>query len=235
MIMTPGLRKFALTAHVTSSAGWLGAVTAFLALAVAGLTSQDAQLVRAAYLAMELTGWFVIVPFGIATLVTGLVQAVGTPWGLFRHYHPRIESTIPWSDLGSVGPLLPTAFVIQPKELDDRGDVLGPAKSDADPPALGQHMMHRGPAGPDELFPHLDWEREIRKPIPVKMAQLPAADTEFDSAESVGHHHHTWPTRHRLLDQLAEGFSHHTQYDAASICQVARRFKRGARRRTTQR
>ena len=39
--------------HVTSSVGWLGAV--------AGLTSQDVQIVRAAYLAMELIGWFVIV------------------------------------------------------------------------------------------------------------------------------------------------------------------------------
>jgi hypothetical protein len=29
MTMTPGLRKFALTAHVTSSVGWLGAVAAF--------------------------------------------------------------------------------------------------------------------------------------------------------------------------------------------------------------
>ena len=86
MIMTPGLRKFALTAHITSSVGWFGAVTAFLALAIAGLTSQDVQLVRAAYLAMELIGWFVIVPFGIATLLTGLVQALGTTWGLFRHY-----------------------------------------------------------------------------------------------------------------------------------------------------
>jgi hypothetical protein len=38
MAMTPRLRKFALTAHVTSSVGWLGAVAAFLALAVAGLT-----------------------------------------------------------------------------------------------------------------------------------------------------------------------------------------------------
>ena len=62
MIMSPGLRKFALTAHVTSSIGWFGAVAAFLALAIAGLTSQDAQIVRAAYLAMELTTWFVIVP-----------------------------------------------------------------------------------------------------------------------------------------------------------------------------
>src|SRR5206468_10428515 len=86
MIMRPRVRKFALTAHVTSSVGWLGAVAGFLALAVAGLTSQDAQLVRAAYLAMELTAWFVIVPLSLASLVTGLVQSLGTSWGLFRHY-----------------------------------------------------------------------------------------------------------------------------------------------------
>jgi hypothetical protein len=86
MTMTPGLRKLALTAHVTSSVGWLGAVAGFLALAVAGLTSQDAQTVRAAYLTMELTGWFVLVPLALASLLTGLVQALGTTWGLFRHY-----------------------------------------------------------------------------------------------------------------------------------------------------
>jgi hypothetical protein len=43
MAMTPRLRKFALTAHVTSSVGWLGAVAAFLALAVAGLTGQNSS------------------------------------------------------------------------------------------------------------------------------------------------------------------------------------------------
>ncbi len=86
MTMTPRLRKFALTAHVTSSVGWVGAVAGFLALTIAGLTSQDAQMVRAAYLAMELTAWFVIVPFAFASLLTGLVQSLGTTWGLFRHY-----------------------------------------------------------------------------------------------------------------------------------------------------
>lgn len=86
MTMTPGLRKFALTAHVTFSVGWLGAVAGFLALAVAGLTSQDAQLVSSAYLAMELTAAYVIVPFCFASLLTGLIQSLGTPWGLFRHY-----------------------------------------------------------------------------------------------------------------------------------------------------
>ena len=86
MTMTLGLRKSALTAHVTSSIGWLGAVGGFLALAVAGLTSQDAQMVRAACLAMELIGWFVIVPSSLASLPAGLVMSLGTEWGLFRHY-----------------------------------------------------------------------------------------------------------------------------------------------------
>jgi hypothetical protein len=86
MAMTPRLRKLALTAHVTSSVGWLGAVAAFLALAVAGLASQDPQTVRAAYLTMDLTGWFVLVPLAVASLLTGLVQSLGTTWGLFRHY-----------------------------------------------------------------------------------------------------------------------------------------------------
>jgi hypothetical protein len=84
--MTPRLRKFALTAHITFSVGWLGAVVAYLALAIAGLISHDVPMVRAAYLSMELIGWFVIVPFSFAALLTGLVQSLGTQWGLFRHY-----------------------------------------------------------------------------------------------------------------------------------------------------
>src|SRR6266536_3293431 len=84
--MTPGLRKLALTVHLTSSLGWIGAVVAYLALGVAAVTSQDAQTVRAAWIAMELTGWFVIVPLALAALLTGLVMSLGTPRGLFRHY-----------------------------------------------------------------------------------------------------------------------------------------------------
>ena len=86
MTMTIGVRKFALTAHVTSSVGLLGSIAAFLALDVAGLSSQDAQTVRAAYSAMELIARFVILPLAFASLLTGLIQSLGTPWGLFRHY-----------------------------------------------------------------------------------------------------------------------------------------------------
>jgi hypothetical protein len=86
MTMTPSVRKLALTAHVTSSVGWLGAVAAFVALAIVGLTSQDAATVRGAYLVMEPAAWFVLVPLAVASLLTGLVQSLGTAWGLFRHY-----------------------------------------------------------------------------------------------------------------------------------------------------
>jgi hypothetical protein len=84
--MTPRLRKFALSAHLTFSVGWIGAVLAYLALGVGAVTSQDVQTVRAAWTAMDLTGWYVIVPLALASLLTGLVMALGTKWGLFRHY-----------------------------------------------------------------------------------------------------------------------------------------------------
>src|SRR5215218_10297106 len=86
MAMTPRLRKLALTVHVTSSVGWFGAVVAFLALAVVDLTSQDAQTARGAYLVMEPAAWLGLVPLALASLITGIIQSLGTTWGLFRHY-----------------------------------------------------------------------------------------------------------------------------------------------------
>jgi hypothetical protein len=86
MTLTPRLRKAAFLAHVTFSVGWLGAVVAYLALAVGGLRTQDALVARSSYLSMELVGWSVIIPFSIAALASGLVQSLGTEWGVFRHY-----------------------------------------------------------------------------------------------------------------------------------------------------
>ena len=85
-MMTPGLRKLLLTAHIIVSVGWLGAVAAFLALAIAGLNSMDGPTMRTAYSAMELTARFVIVPLALASLLTGLIESLATPWGLFRQY-----------------------------------------------------------------------------------------------------------------------------------------------------
>jgi hypothetical protein len=85
-MMGPSLRKFVLTGHVTASVGWLGAVAAFLVLSIVGIASRDGELVRSMYLAMNLVGAFLIVPLSFLTLATGLIQSLGTSWGLFRHY-----------------------------------------------------------------------------------------------------------------------------------------------------
>jgi hypothetical protein len=86
MTMPPPLRKLTLATHLTLSVGWIGAVAAYLALDVATATSQDPQRLRAAYLGMDLIVRDVIVPLALGSLLTGLVLAIGTRWGLFRHY-----------------------------------------------------------------------------------------------------------------------------------------------------
>jgi hypothetical protein len=66
--------------------GWLGAVLGFLALAVAAITGSEVELVRAAYLGMEWTLSYAIVPLGVASLVVGVIQALISPWGLLRYW-----------------------------------------------------------------------------------------------------------------------------------------------------
>jgi hypothetical protein len=79
-------RKLLLVLHVTSSVGFMGAVASFLALAITGAATDDALLATGAYLAMRVVTWDVIVPLAFTALVTGIVQSIGTPWGLFRYY-----------------------------------------------------------------------------------------------------------------------------------------------------
>jgi hypothetical protein len=86
MSMPPALRRAMLAAHIICSVGWLGAAAAYLALGVAAQVSMEPQVMRAAWIAMELSGWFVIVPLACLAYLTGLVLSLGTPWGLFKHY-----------------------------------------------------------------------------------------------------------------------------------------------------
>jgi hypothetical protein len=86
MNMTPRFQKVALLAHIGFSVGWFGAIVPYLALAIAALTRADEQAARGAYLSMELIGWFVIIPFSVGALLSGLIQSLGTRWGLFRHW-----------------------------------------------------------------------------------------------------------------------------------------------------
>ncbi|HYE89334.1 MAG TPA: hypothetical protein VEA16_23450 [Vicinamibacterales bacterium] len=79
-------RRLALTTHIAASVGWLGAIVAFLGIAIAALLARDEPRIRALGESMQIVGWSVIVPFSIASLLSGLLQSWLTPWGFFRHY-----------------------------------------------------------------------------------------------------------------------------------------------------
>jgi uncharacterized membrane protein len=138
MAVTPGVRRLALTIHVVSSVGWLGAVAGFLALAVVGLTSQDAETVRGTYLVMEPTAWFVLVPLAFASLVTGLVQALGTAWGLFRHYWVVFKLLI--------NVVATTVLLIYMETFSAMADVAADPSADLDAVRNASPLLHAGAA-----------------------------------------------------------------------------------------
>jgi hypothetical protein len=134
MMLPAAWRRLTLAVHIICSVGWIGAAAAYLALGVAAQLSQRGQLVRAAWLAMELTGWYVIVPLGCLALATGVVIALGTPWGLVRYYWVLIAFGL--TSFALVILLLPmpsvTATAEHAAQIDDGaaaqlgGDVLHP-------------------------------------------------------------------------------------------------------------
>jgi hypothetical protein len=135
MIMPPSLRKFALAAHITLAVGWVGAAAGYIALDVAAATSQEAQTLRAAYLAMELIAWYVIVPLALASLLTGLVMSLGTKWGLFRHY---------WVLISLLLTVIATVVLLQETQtISYFADIAAdPTTSSDDLRALGSTLVH---------------------------------------------------------------------------------------------
>lgn len=101
MTFSAPARKLALTVHVSTSLGWLGAVAAFLALAINGIVDQGPTAALAAYPAMGLVYFWVVIPFGLASLASGFVSSLGTEWGLLRHYWVAMKllMTIPLTAL----------------------------------------------------------------------------------------------------------------------------------------
>ncbi len=133
MTMAPRRRKFVFTVHVVSAVSWIGAVVAYLALVVAALTSQDTQTVRAAFLAMELI-YFVLIPLAFVSLLTGLVQSLGTTWGLFRHY---------WVIFKFVLTVVATfVLLLNMQTVSSLADTA--ARESADLPGAGGQLLHAG-------------------------------------------------------------------------------------------
>ena len=135
MTMKPGLRRFVLTVHVAVSVGWIGAVVAYLSLDVAVATRQDAQTLRAAYLAMALIAWRALVPLAFASLLTGLIMSLGTKWGFFRHY---------WVVISLVLTIFATVVLLAETRVIDHLAAMAanPTSSDESLRALGNTLPH---------------------------------------------------------------------------------------------
>jgi hypothetical protein len=131
--MTPLLRKVVLTAHVTTSVGWLGAVAAYLALDVTTRTSQDIDTVRGAYVGMALAVRYAIVPLALASVLIGIVNALGTHWGLFRHYWVLTKLV-----------LTVVAALVLLQETQSVGYLADLATASPDPRGLSSTLVHSG-------------------------------------------------------------------------------------------
>ena len=76
-----GPRKALLTVHIVCSVGWLGAVVAYLVVALLAVSSSDTALLRVAYSLMEQLTWYVIVPFNFLSLASGITSSLVSPGG----------------------------------------------------------------------------------------------------------------------------------------------------------
>jgi uncharacterized membrane protein len=103
----PARRAF-LAVHVVASAGWLGLSVGLLALGLAADTTGSPATVEAAVRSMQLFADRLLLPIALLTLGSGLVLALGTPWGLARH---RWVWTKFWLTLATTAA---TAFALRP-------------------------------------------------------------------------------------------------------------------------
>uniref|UniRef100_A0AAU3GY93 DUF2269 domain-containing protein n=1 Tax=Streptomyces sp. NBC_01401 TaxID=2903854 RepID=A0AAU3GY93_9ACTN len=78
-------RRSLLVAHVAVSVSWLGLTVGLLALGLSAFLTHDPTLAQAATRAMKVFSDWLIVPVALLALLSGLLLALGTPWGLARH------------------------------------------------------------------------------------------------------------------------------------------------------
>lgn len=132
--MSPPLRRTVLVFHVASSVGWMGAVAVFVALDLTVRFEGDPEINRVIWLALDATGWTLLVPLAIASLATGVISALGTQWGLLRHYWVLFK-------------LLITAFATLILIMQTQA-FAGRAEQAADPSfdsgSLGSELLHTG-------------------------------------------------------------------------------------------
>ncbi|MFE2557364.1 DUF2269 domain-containing protein [Streptomyces sp. NPDC059352] len=131
-------RRATLVVHVVSAASWLGLALGLLALGITAATTESAPVLKASVRSMKTMVDWLVFPVALLTLLTGLLMAPASNWGLARHrwIHTKFWLTlamIAGTFFGFRDAIVNTyADVTAGHPLADAGDVLlGPMLSPA--------------------------------------------------------------------------------------------------------
>jgi len=103
----------------------------------------------------------------------------------------------------------PRTLIVQPKQLDYRPNVLLAFDVITDPAGRGMQVVHGCFAGRDQLLSNSDGDGQIRKPVPVKVTDLPAANVEENHPASINVYSDVGPRTHFMLDLSGNGEPSH--------------------------
>ncbi|WP_405861230.1 DUF2269 domain-containing protein [Streptomyces sp. NBC_00090] len=78
-------RRATLVVHVVSAASWLGLALGLLALGITAATTESAPVLEASVRSMKTMVDWLVFPVALLTLLTGLLMALASNWGLARH------------------------------------------------------------------------------------------------------------------------------------------------------
>jgi hypothetical protein len=140
-MMSPRARKLSLSVHLTVSVGWIGAVIAYLGLGTTAVRADDPELIGSMWSAMEIVGWYVIVPLALASLLTGLLMALGTKWGLFQHYWVMISFGLTLFAVVVLLLHMPSVTSTADLALSAEGEALQALGGDLEHPSIGLAIL----------------------------------------------------------------------------------------------
>lgn len=84
--MTLPVRKSVMVLHAVAGIGWMGVDIALLALLITARTTTNPALVVSGFNAIGIIVPVAVPPLSLLILLTGILQGLGTPWGLVRYW-----------------------------------------------------------------------------------------------------------------------------------------------------
>ena len=112
---SPRVYRFLLTAHIISAVGWLGVVFAKLVLALAATTATSPEVSAALLVALDTIN-AAFAPASTGALVSGVLLALSTRWGLLQYYWVLAKLVLTVGVFGTAVQLVPRIVGLSEEE-----------------------------------------------------------------------------------------------------------------------